>query len=263
MVKGDDPIFPESVRPLVQKLQAVSNKYAADEQDQAVVEELRQRSQKKLSQALEDEQLQSALAEAAYAKVHERVLRSKFVGGCPRQFKGCPEGWGGDGNICSPGVDYDGLCKAFDRAALEGKSVQEKEAFAAECRLSWPCTPSCARDFSGCPESWESSSGACIAPGSYAGMCSTTTSFSGYSTRQKADWAALCDAAWPCLAATARAVSFLAAKSMPVDAYKIRNSIPLTVCGHLHFAARSRVWEGNECLFLVPRARCRPQRLPP
>ena len=252
MVRGEnDSAFPGGVRPLFEKLQAVSRKYTVDQQDQAVVQELRQRSQKKLSQASEDEQLWSALAEAAYAKVHERVLRLKFVGGCPRQFNDCPDGWEANGNICSPSADYDGLCEAFDHAAFEEKSVQEQEAFAVECRLSWPCTPSCARDFSGCPESWQSSSGACMAPGTYEGMCSTTTRFSGYSSRQKADWASLCDATWPCVATTARAVSFLASKSMPVDAYKIRNSIPLTVCAVLHPFSRHKVLSMHAC-FLCP-----------
>ena len=33
------------------------------------------------------------LCEAAYAKTHLRVVKYKFVGGCPRVMTGCPSGW--------------------------------------------------------------------------------------------------------------------------------------------------------------------------
>merc|ERR1712113_90075 len=166
--------------------------------------------------------------QAAYGKVSERLLRSRFVGGCPRDFTGCPEDWEMVGNSCQPSATYGGSCQSLDPSITS----EEKEALAIECRLSWPCEATCARDFSGCPQGWQGSADSCVAPSSYQGICSTTTRFSGYSTRQKAEWAALCNTNWPCAgalrAATAPSVSFLAARSMPIDADKIRSGIPLT-----------------------------------
>ena len=236
--RGEGPSLPDGVLPLLSKLQALSGKYGADQDDQARLQQLRERSQIKVSQAMEDQHAQDALAQAAYLKVSERILRSRFVGGCPRNFAGCPEDWEMVGNTCQPSAAYGGPCQSFDILSFPSNAAKEREAFALECRLSWPCEASCTRDFSGCPHGWQGSADSCVAPSSYKGICSRTTRFSGYSIRQKAEWAALCDATWPCaggsLTASTASVNFLAARSMPIDAYKIRNSIPLTVSGMIH-----------------------------
>jgi CPW-WPC domain-containing protein len=228
--EGEDTAFPAGVRPVLDRLAALSGKYGSDSDDQTTVQQLQQANQVKLNSAVEDQQQQVALAKAAYAKVSERVVRMKFVGGCPREFEGCPRAWEEKGGACHPPADYEGTCGVFGLPDFEGKSVEDKEAFAAECRLSWPCVAACALDFSACPRTWQSSGGSCIAPGDYQGICSTTTDFAGYSQSQKAEWASMCGATWPCAKAglAARAVGFLAARSMPIDGYKIRNSLSLT-----------------------------------
>ena len=231
--RGEGPSLPDGVLPILKKLQALSGKYSADQDDQVRLQQLQERSQIKVSQALEDQHARDALGQAAYLKVSERILRSRFVGGCLRNFAGCPEDWDMVGNTCQPSAAHGGPCQSFDFSSFSNTAAKEKEAFALECHLSWPCEASCARDVSGCPQGWQGSADSCVAPNTYEGVCSTTTRFSGYSTRQKAEWAALCDATWPCAAAfraaTPPSVNFLAARSMPIDADKIRNGIPLTV----------------------------------
>merc|ERR1719213_304452 len=61
---------------------------------------------------LEDEELTDDLREAAYATMRSKVLRLKFLGGCPRDMTGdCPKEWTPvEGGACAPPAGYDGLC---------------------------------------------------------------------------------------------------------------------------------------------------------
>jgi len=137
--------------------------------------------------------------DAAFAKVHLRVQHQIFLGGCPRTFEGCPQGWQLDGSsTCQTPADYDGNCAAFRLLDFSSRAAKDKEEFALKCRLTWPCEDACAKDFASCPDQWTNIEGLCLAPKSYAGMCSPATDFSAFSSTQKIQWAELCDAPWPC-----------------------------------------------------------------
>merc|ERR1712107_6898 len=73
----------------------------------------------------------------------------------------------------------------------------------------------------------------CEAPATYAGDCSRLLDTSGMSDKDKYTFGVKCGARWPCsetgYSSHGKAgLSFLSAKTMPVDAYKIRNSLYLT-----------------------------------
>ena len=120
------------------------------EDDKKTVSSLMREGIASLAEDLSEDDLQRDLKKAAYARVHQYVLRSLYVGGCPRNMTGCPVGWldGGSG-ACEPPAGYTGLC-----AGYKGLTTAQKETFAWKCRTSWPCTDACAKDFQGCPASW-------------------------------------------------------------------------------------------------------------
>jgi CPW-WPC domain-containing protein len=126
-----------------------------------------------------------------------QVRKQRFIGGCARDYGfQCPTGWlkapkGG----CAPSDAYDGPC---GRVALASASRQEKENFAVQCQVEWPCVAACELDFSGCPQGWSGSAAACEAPQAYAGICAKRTDFSEMDDADKARWAALCEVSWPC-----------------------------------------------------------------
>ena len=145
---------------------------------------------------LADDEQSNRLATVAFAMAQARLLKSEYVGGCPRDMSGCPTLWAdrSDG-LCEPPQDYDGLCTAVDVAGL---SIEQKEDFAWKCKASWPCAPSCKLDFATCPEAWDNLNGLCLAPSSYDGICSPAMMFTSFTLQQKAEWAAMCSARWPC-----------------------------------------------------------------
>ena len=164
--------------------------------ESALLSQLISRAKNNLVEQIVENSAQSDLASSAYLMVHERMLKQIFVGGCPRDYAGCPIGWtsGSDGT-CAPGADYDGYCGA---AKLGGLSTAQLEDFAWRCRAQWSCEASCARDFSQCPSGFTASGSGCVANQSYAGPCSPTTNFSGMDDAAKASWAAMCGTSFPC-----------------------------------------------------------------
>ena len=67
---------------------------------------------KKLAEAVASEVSLAQLRNDAYVLAHLQVRKALHVGGCPRNYSGCPVGFVDDGASCSPGSDYTGPCGA-------------------------------------------------------------------------------------------------------------------------------------------------------
>jgi len=191
------PTFPNGVAALVADMRDRLTSASVEHGDDAeAIAHLKSEGLAAIAEDLAYEQQSNLLATAAFAMVQTRVLKAEYVGGCPRDMNGCPSLWADQSNgLCEPPDDYEGLCVAFN---ARGFSVAEKEQFAWKCRASWPCVPSCKLDFETCPDSWENLNGLCLAPSSYDGVCSPAMMFSSFTRQQKAEWAAMCSARWPC-----------------------------------------------------------------
>jgi len=139
---------------------------------------------------------------------------------------------------CTGASDYSGPCDgAF---SFSGLSPIAKEQWSETCQAWWPCKE-CTRDFTEqCPQLWEPEGAMCKPTQAYRGPCTTHLDFGSYNQEMRQAWSASCGAFWSCLdvetsaahgtvaLAVRRPVSFLASKSIPVDGYKIRNSLYLT-----------------------------------
>lgn len=196
-----DPNFPDGVGAIVSSIKTKHDEaealIPADDQKLA---SLVNDAHKALEESLAAEMSARKLAQAATNKVGSRVLKHKFVGGCPRTFTGCPEGWTrGSGRTCQPPGNYDGVCSVLDLMQLQNSQLQDKENMAVKCRMMWPCTSSCKRDFGGCPETWSHRGGLCVAPSSFSGgICGPSMEFTDFTQLQKMHWAEMCGASWPC-----------------------------------------------------------------
>jgi len=173
---------------------------------------------------------------------------------CDRDYKMlCPENFVNIGPVkdddklyCTSTSDYSGPCDGA--YAFEGMSAFAKQQWSDNCLASWPCKR-CTRDYRvPCPQGWEHENGASCRPmASYDGPCKMTFDFSSYNEAMREAWSNECDAFWTCFAEKrqspqntivalrsrenarkVRPLSFLATKSIPVDGYKIRNSLFLT-----------------------------------
>ena len=91
---------------------------------------------KRLTEAVASEMSLSQLRADAYVLTLLQVRKALHVGGCARDYSGCPVGYVDDGAACSPGSDYNGPCGAH---ALKSFSTSQKEDFAFKCGASWPC----------------------------------------------------------------------------------------------------------------------------
>ena len=165
--------------------------------DAAALEQLKEQGVASLAAALAQDALDDQTSEYVRALVGTKLAKQMYIGGCPRDYAGCPVGWLTSGSACMPPEDYDGLCTAVGSEAL---SDDEKEAFAWKCKASWPCKAACKLDFSGCPQQWTHGGGLCMAPPSYDGMCSPAMQFASFAAHDKAKWASVCNARWPCAA---------------------------------------------------------------
>jgi len=200
------PTFPDGVS---QILESMKSRQPTAPDDGAKVEKLIAAGGASLTRDVTDEFVKSDFEKAAYVKTHLRVVKYKFVGGCPRDTTGCPTGWTMTGSACAPPSDYDGLCGPVD---FDEYQPDEKEAWAWKCRASFPCAQQSvnatvsARDspFESkacpCPKGWSHEGNQlCVAPRRYAGKCSPATSFEGYTDAQKDWWSTSCNAPWSCL----------------------------------------------------------------
>ena len=191
------PAFPDGVAAIVADMRdRMISSGAAHGDDSEAVSKLKEEALVEIAKELANDEQSKRLEATAFAMVQARVLKLAYVGGCPRDMSGCPTLWADQSNgVCEPPEEYDGLCIAFD---VKGLSHGQKEEFAWKCRASWPCVPSCKLDFGTCPDAWDNLNGLCLAPSSYDGSCSPAMLFSSFTSKQKADWAAMCSARWPC-----------------------------------------------------------------
>ena len=192
------PLFPGGVDAVIEDVVArVARAEGDSASDAAALAELKEQGVAGLSAALARDALDDQAFEYVSALVSTKLAKQLHVGGCPRDYTGCPVGWSTSGNACAPPEDYDGLCAAVEADAL---SEVDKEAFAWKCKASWPCKAACKLDFSGCPQQWAYEGGLCMAPASYDGMCSPAMQFASFTAHGKAKWASVCSARWPCAA---------------------------------------------------------------
>ena len=192
------PAFPGSSASNAQAVAATlssataSSAYKAKHSDEAsAINRAVSAGSKTLTEQVASELALSSLKNDAFVAAHMAVRRYVHVGMCPRAYEGCPVGWVSADGGCSPGSNYDGFCGA---RSFSGTGVAQKEDFAFRCGVSWPCADSTASYDSACPRGWKASESGCIAPSSYAGICSPATNFSGWSAESKARWAAMCGA---------------------------------------------------------------------
>ena len=110
---------------------------------------------------------------------------------CPAQFQLI------DAGKCAPAAGYEGPCGGSH--GFGGLSPAAKSRWSEMCYAWWPCVQ-CERDFGGvCPEGWVRDVGAVCKPApAYTGPCGEPTDFAGYTREMLAQWAASCDAHWPC-----------------------------------------------------------------
>jgi len=195
-----NPVFPAGVDRILSNIVKTQSRVdGAIGDDVDKVDRLTQRGADNLEESLLDEAAHRDLSQIAYSKVHARLLRQLYAGGCPRTYKDCPQSWVMNASLmCQPPSDYEGLCASFSLAEFDRYQVMDKESFAWKCRLSWPCISSCPKNFQSCPESWQNVEGLCVAPLTYTGICSPAIGFAHFTVNQKVEWSTLCDAPWPC-----------------------------------------------------------------
>jgi len=160
---------------------------------------------------------------------------------CPDNFVNIGPVKGGDKLYCTASDDYSGPCTGA--YAFQGLSASAKAMWSETCLTKWPCktcSPDCSKP---CPQGWEhKGEGKCSPPPDYTGKCDMEFEFGGYNALMRDAWSQTCGAFWSCLTDGAEAlakhsmfagrkqpqVSFLTSRSIPVDAYKVRNSLELT-----------------------------------
>lgn len=136
-----------------------------------------------------------AISVVAKQLATQSVESWKYVGGCIRDYDGCPVGWSarGDG-LCGP-PEHAVTCAD---AVLVSMTAEQKESLAVKCKASWPCK-ACVVNFSGCPEGWQAEGDACTAPAGELGPCGGNADFSAMSKDARATWSAVCGVRWPCM----------------------------------------------------------------
>jgi CPW-WPC domain-containing protein len=176
----------------------------------------------------------------------------------------CPLGWMGmpDGGCAAP-ESYAGVCG--DKQFFLGASVAAKMEAEVACAICWPCavagkddSATCKRDWAQpCPNGYTAQTIAhstfgdaggvsCGADFTYEGECEQQVVFNDVAAKQR--FAQRCQTSWPCFytckggdcagekamiqdASGSRlptSAAFLAARVLPVDGYRIRNSLFLS-----------------------------------
>lgn len=169
---------------------------------------------------------------------------------CPDKFVSIGPVKGGTKIYCTADSEYSGPCQGA--YAFESMSPSAKHQWSERCLSSWPCKH-CTRDYRApCPTEWRHEGGGICTPSpEYTGPCAAASDFGSYNEAMRDAWSNMCEAFWSCLVdegpqyaqhmlaaaesnghQPASPVSFLAAKTIPVDGYKIRNSLYLTVSAY-------------------------------
>lgn len=139
------------------------------------------------------------------------------LGSCtPDLSRTCPLGWLEDvSHDCLAPAGYTGRC--VGRKNFNGMRRSEKDRWARECHVTWPCrskngdakevdrisvsgvfNTECVTDYSkACPDRYVLKGGFCQAPSDVPGRCGFTLS-SQYNAREKVAYAEACLTPWPC-----------------------------------------------------------------
>merc|ERR1712228_5678 len=128
---------------------------------------------------------------------------------CPqgRDYEVCPMGWEeiGNGYCRHGGSDAPKCASVF---AFGDMQIAEKQDLAKDCDLQWGCRASCEQDFrSQCPEGWQNQSSLCVAPITYAGVCSYSVDTANMNEAQKRTFASTCSVRFPCMGMNTHDVS--------------------------------------------------------
>merc|ERR1712183_395226 len=129
-------------------------------------------------------------------------------------------------------------------------------------KIEEPAGAACEPDVTKCPLSFTKSGGICLASSAYSGPCASEQDMSTMSIEAKLALARICKVEFPCAATGAvsaagvmEPASFLAAKTMPVDGYKIRNSLYLTQPMRSPPQASVNVIEGEDTSKMLSQAK--------
>jgi len=196
---------------------------------------------------------------------------------CPLGWTELQDGW------CAAPATYVGACEKMQ--AFISSSVAAKMEAEIACGVCWPCArgggddATCARDWSRpCPNGYspqdishhdfnEAGGVTCMADFTYEGQCEQQVVFKD--ARAKQSFAERCQTSWPCRAACKdsdepcksflssrlehvvapgprKSLSFLAARVLPVDAYKVRNSLFLSQLLRMPAAASVNIVEQED-----------------
>ena len=133
LASAQDPAFPGDVGEIVKGMEA---RFSEIEQPvvnaNAVMGKAIEHAHDELRDTVVDQELKDDLEEAAYQIMKARVAKLKYLGGCPREFRGCPKNWvATDTDSCMPPVEYDGLCGPVPFPSLSGHM---KESMTFACR---------------------------------------------------------------------------------------------------------------------------------
>lgn len=169
--------------------------------DNDILNKAASRGKDELKEAVERQLALESLQKDAFLAASQVVLKIMHTGGCIRDYSQfCPKDWkkAGDSSCVPPSSPS--LCARTDLAKY---SAGEKEAFAVQCKASWPCSAPCQADISGCPLDWSSvGPKMCLAPSGYTGICSPVLRIDGADEANqlsKNKLAAFCGFRWPCL----------------------------------------------------------------
>ena len=146
------PIFSDGVATVMSSLAERQARFTSPAKDDVTkVESLKTQGADRLQHDLITGMDRTELAKFAYEIVHVRMLKMKFLGGCPRNFGDCPAGWANSSKFCEPPASYEGLCGHF---ALRGAPSKLVEDFAWRCKADFPCRAACEK-FRRLPSSME------------------------------------------------------------------------------------------------------------
>ena len=133
--------------------------------------------------------------------VQTNIPMSEFH--CMRDYSlPCPERWVdlGDGETCAAADGYVVSAGCGKEESLGQMTIAAKRAFAAKCKVQWPCYNACIEDFTlPCPLGWMLGRDMlCRANPWYRGKCLAIYDFKYHGPYLKYRWSRMCKAPWPC-----------------------------------------------------------------
>merc|ERR1719436_1107253 len=91
-IARSQPFFPPMVEPIIKSINDRQAGYDRPKTNQsAKLAKLARSASEHVQESLEEELAREALIKAAYGRVHLRLVKYVYVGGCPRDTSGCPK----------------------------------------------------------------------------------------------------------------------------------------------------------------------------